>query len=383
MDQDRIGILLARYMAGELTSEEEEELEWNLLSNPRLREILQTLRDMREQPAAGLSTDEEQALLEKGLRRFSGGGANSSAESKSGVSANSGAGTVYRPKLTIVSEPQPMGGAGSRRTAFFRWMAAAVLIGLLVTAALVYRHRGSSSAIAYTAPLKAKEITTKYGTRRYQELPDGSRLWLNAGSKVQYADSFPDGKRELTLTGEAFFDIQHDPDRPFIIHAGKLDVKVLGTTLNVKAYPKDSVIETTLINGKAEIDLKDRSERIVLHPSEKVSVSAIDQNTGDPGKATGGGKVYFKAVLPDPTYGTIAETSWVEDKLFFRNERMEEVATRVERWYNINIRFDNNKYQQQLLTGYFKDQPVENVMKALQMILGFHYRIAGDTIHIW
>jgi ferric-dicitrate binding protein FerR (iron transport regulator) len=352
---------------------------------------------MREQPAAGLSADEEQALLEKGLRRFSGTGANSGvgsksgtgAESKSGAGANSGTGansgaeTVYRPKLTMVSEPQPMGGSGSRRTAFFRWAAAAVLIGLLVTAALVYQHRGSPPAIAYTSPLKAKEITTKYGTRRYQELPDGSRLWLNAGSKVQYADSFPDGKRELTLTGEAFFDIQHDPDRPFIIHAGKLDVKVLGTTLNVKAYPKDSVIETTLINGRAEIDLNDRSERIVLHPSEKVSISAIDRNTGDPGKATGGGKVYFKAILPDSTYGTIAETSWVEDKLFFRNERMEEVATRVERWYNINIRFDNNKYQQQLLTGYFKDQPVENVMKALQVILGFHYRIAGDTIHIW
>ncbi|HXO75106.1 MAG TPA: DUF4974 domain-containing protein, partial [Puia sp.] len=93
--------------------------------------------------------------------------------------------------------------------------------------------------------------------------------------------------------------------------------------------------------------------------------------------------IKLRPVAPDTEYGTIVETSWVEDKLIFRNVQMAEVAARMERWYNIRIRFDNDRYQQQMLTGYFKDQPVENVMKALQVILGFHYKKESDIIHIW
>jgi transmembrane sensor len=253
----------------------------------------------------------------------------------------------------------------------------------------------------HAAPAVAwREVGAKYGTRSYVELPDGSKLWLNAGSKVRYATD----ARELTLSGEAFFDVKHDPGHPFLIHVSGLTVRVLGTSLNVRAYPGDSTVETTLIQGKAEIAVP--GEAIVLRPSEKVTMRIADAAAGG---AVGGGAAgqrgaagdgtttnnatagksnqrqpHFErhSVTADPTYKTIIETSWVEDKLIFRNEPFRDVASKLERWYNIRFHFANGKYLDDKLTGYFKDQPIKNVMDGLQLSLGFHYEIAGDSILI-
>jgi transmembrane sensor len=358
MDEDRISYLLARYLAGELTPGEEEELEWNKLANPRLQEVIRVMLSLRDQPPAGLSADEEQAMLEKGLQQWKGL-----------------AGSRY---VGLKAVPRMSEGGKEAGQRWKRWVVAASLLVIATTAVFYWRSVRRKGEVIAAVPLRTKEIVTKYGTRSYQEMPDGSKLWLNAGSKVIYADSFSDGKRELTLTGEAFFDIQHDPSHPFIIHTGQLDIRVLGTTLNVRAYAGDSATETTLIMGKVEVDVKGRHRQtIVLHPGEKVSV-AVEKKS-----VPAGGEIRLRPVGPDPAYGTIVETSWVEDKLVFRNEQMAAVAARMERWYNIRIRFDNDRYQQQELTGYFKDQPVENVMKALQVILGFHYKMENDMIHIW
>ena len=363
MDQERIGYLLTKLLAGELTSEEEEELEWNKLANPRISEVIRVLLAMRDQPPAGMSAADEQAMLEKGLNQW-----------KSPVESRY-MGMKAVPRIDDVGQEDAEAGIGKN---WKRWMVAASMLVLATTGVLYWHSRQREGEVKAAVAVQAKEIVTKYGTRSYQELPDGSKLWLNAGSKVVYADNFLAGKRELTLQGEAFFDVRHDPKHPFIIHTGQVDVRVLGTTLNVRAYPEDSTIETTLINGKVEIDVKGRQKQtIVLRPSEKVSV-AVEKV-----RIPAGDKIRLRPVAPDSAYGTIVETSWVEDKLVFRNMQMAEVAARMERWYNIRIRFDNDRYQQQMLTGYFKDQPVENVMKALQVILGFHYKKENDMIHIW
>ncbi len=254
-----------------------------------------------------------------------------------------------------------------------RWAAAAAVLALVVGGALLYRG-GKREVVVSNAPVHGKEIVTRYGTRSYQELPDGSKLWLNAGSKVTYAEVSAGGRRELTLTGEAFFDIKHDPEHPFIIHTGKLDVKVLGTSFNIKAYPNDSTIETTLINAKVEIDWPG-GVGIILRPHEKVVIPIREMQKTE-------AIVDRKMVAPDPQYNTVIETSWVEDKLVFRNEAFSDVSKKLERWYNIHISFEDKRYLQDRLTAYFKDQPIKNVMDALQISLGFHYRIEGDTIHI-
>jgi len=356
MDQDRTEALMAKYLAGELSPEENEELEWAMLANPALRVTLQVLQRMRQLPAG--SSKEEQEALERGLRRI-----------------------TEEP----VSEYHPASDALYQETGKIKrlsarwWMAAAAILVLGVAGVMLYPRTKTRVAIA-PAPLQDKEITTRYGTRSFLELPDGSKLWLNAGSKVKYANGFTNGRRELTLTGEAFFDVKHDPEHPFIIHTGKLDVRVLGTSFNVKAYPNDSTMETTLINGKVEIDFKgDPQSNIVLQPNEKIVIPLKK-----PLAVSNAGKEAIRQnVAPDPAYRTLIETSWVEDKLVFRNESFSDVTMRLERWYNIHFSFEDQRFTRDKLTGYFKDQPIKNVMDALQISLGFHYRIEGDTIRIW
>jgi ferric-dicitrate binding protein FerR (iron transport regulator) len=342
MDQDRIDVLLARHLAGELTPEESGELEWAMLANPALRVTLQVLQRMREIPRGG-SIAEEREMMERGLAR------------------------LREPAETV---------AIKRRLPRW-WAAAAAVLVLGVGGVLLYR----GDQRVPLQPVHNKEIATRYGTRSYQELPDGSKLWLNAGSKVTYAEVSAGGRRELTLTGEAFFDVKHDPDHPFIIHTGALDIKVLGTSFNIKAYPNDSTIETTLINGKVEIDWPGGvREGIVLKPNEKVVIPVREMQRVQAGAAAVA--VARKTVTPDPQYKTLIETSWVEDKLVFRNEAFSDVSRKLERWYNIHISFEDKRYLDDRLTAYFKDQPIRNVMDALQISLGFHYRIEGDTIHI-
>jgi ferric-dicitrate binding protein FerR (iron transport regulator) len=364
MDQDRIDVLLAKYVAKELSPEENEELEWAVIANPALRVTLQVLQRMREMPSGG-SAAEEQEMMERGLQR---------------LGEETGRKRPVFALGDVVGVPKH-GKVG--RLPGRWWMAAAAVLVLAVAAGLLFHSQQGPSGIPGTAPVRTghdKEITTRYGTRSFLELPDGSKLWLNAGSRVKYDEGFAGGRRELTLVGEAFFDVKHDPDHPFIIHTGELDVKVLGTSFNIKAYPNDSTIETTLIKGKVEIDFPGNSKAgIVLRPNEKVVVPV----KGVPVAQSVDGNVDRRTVSPDPTYQTLIETSWVEDKLVFRNEAFSDVSRRLERWYNIHFSFEDEHYKHDRLTGYFKDQPIKNVMDALQISLGFRYRIDGDTIRIW
>ena len=382
--------MLSKYLAGEASADELEELEWAFRANPDLRKTLETLQGLKQAPPKGLTAEEEQKLLEKGLGRFTHPGKNperSAPERPVPERAASPAFSSFGPASdTRQGELFP-----AHRIHPYRWIAAASFLAILLTTALYLRNK-TPSIHNPTAPLSQRIIASRRGVRSFMQLPDGSRLWLNAGSKVVLADGFTENKREVTLSGEAFFDVQHDMDHPFVIHAGKLDVTVLGTSLNVKAYPGDSTIETTLIKGKVEVDVPgDPLSKILLKPSEKVIVhtdrgTIIPNTTNAPHEAIAANTpVTFSRshIVPYKADGTIVETSWVENKLVFRNESIAELALRLERWYDVKIRFDSDKYQQETVTGAFKDAKIEDVMHALQITSGFRYRIVGDTVRIW
>ena len=420
-DQDRIMIMLTKYVAGELTREEREELDWAMEADSGIKDMFHVILGLKEMPPGGLSASEEQEALNRGLRRIT---AQPGEQMPWQIAARSAVQFEEQAARQFAEEQEGQdNGATVRRMPVYRWMAAASLLILILAGGILYTRQGhkpdqATAAAAATHPM---EIATKYGTRTFVDLPDGSKLWLNAGSKALYADGFAGGKRELTLSGEGYFDVKHDPEHPFIIHTGKVDVKVLGTSVNVKAYPGDSTMETTLIRGRVELDYvgenasgivgnegtagnkgiagNDNSkiqmqhnlmQRIIMMPNEKVTIRTIDipdysthQAAGPIAAAAEPMKFSRNAVTPDPAYKTIIETSWVEDKLVFRNLPFEEVAMRLERWYNIRFHFENNKYLKDSLTGYFKDQPIRNVMDALRLTLGFHYEISGDTVRIW
>jgi transmembrane sensor len=368
MDHDRIFSLWASHLAGEATPEEIEELEWAFKRDPDLRRMAELLSGTRQSPPKGISPEQEQQMLERGLQQFKGQPLPSR--------------PVIR-RIPITEMPQTI---VSRRRANWRpWVAAASVLAL-VAGLVFYLHTGKKSPDTTTV------IAVPRGAKKTMQLPDGSKLWLNAGSSIVISNAFASGNREVTLEGEAFFDVKHDGQHPFVIHVGRLDVRVLGTTLNVRAYPGDSAMETTLINGKVEVGVSgDAGSAILLHPNEKLTIAM--NRTASPAKnpdsgmavrpATAPPKFLRRPIEPDRTDGTITETSWVSNKLVFRQETLSTMATRLERWYDVTIVFDNQRFRNDTLSGTFPQEPLADVMHALQITAGFHYRIDKDTVRIW
>ncbi len=206
MDQERIGLLLAKQLTGVLTPEEQEELEWAFLSNPRLRETLRHIQGLREQPPKGVSPGEERRMLERGiqwLKKLAGGsgyhGRHSLADKAAAKLKEADEKLKMEDDLPVdekkvVDEITTEEGKndesdkekrreGVRHFIAAPWLAAAVLLLVVLTGAFYIFNRKKGVPLA-TAPLNTKEIVTKYGARSYQELPDGSKLWLNAGRMV-------------------------------------------------------------------------------------------------------------------------------------------------------------------------------------------------------
>lgn len=220
------------------------------------------------------------------------------------------------------------------------------------------------------------------GTRSHIKLADGTSVWLNADSELKYPLRFKGNTREVHLRGEAFFDVAKDAGKPFIVHTETMNINVLGTSFNVKAYPGDNVSEATLISGVVEVELKTRSvKKIRLKPAEKLVVP----NGRD---SLQGQLVVAAPVIRAATYfakedSAIIETAWVNNKLIFHDESFASLASRMERWYNVSIHFENTAIQQLRFTGIFKDESVMQALKALQLTENFNYRMADDAIIIY
>ncbi|WP_346320612.1 FecR domain-containing protein [Chitinophaga sp. YIM B06452] len=220
------------------------------------------------------------------------------------------------------------------------------------------------------------------GTRSHIKLADGTTVWLNSDSELKYPMRFKGATREVYLRGEAFFDVAKDASKPFIVHTETMHVNVLGTSFNIKAYPEDSASEATLITGEVMVELKNSPEKkIRLRPAEKLVVP----NKPDSLREASAGAA---PVIMKPTYflkadSAIIETAWVDNRLIFQDESFDRLASRMERWYNVTIHFENASIQHLRFTGIFGKEQLEQALRALQLTEHFNYRITDDTVIIY
>ncbi|MFT3903768.1 MAG: DUF4974 domain-containing protein [Niabella sp.] len=227
------------------------------------------------------------------------------------------------------------------------------------------------------------EMSTARGTKSYTVLPDGTQVWLNSETELSYAKSFGSATREVTLSGEAYFDVVKDSLKPFIVHTKTVDIKVIGTAFNISAYEGDKLTEATLIRGSVEVDLKKyHGRKIVLKPFEKVSVENVSN------------KIVKKEVVPVQEEQTFAlnknkkvsydagstETQWVKNRLVFTDNTLEEIAGRLARWYNVDIVIANEELKQTKYNAVFDDVTLEQVMQSLKLTGRFNYNI--DNRHV-
>jgi transmembrane sensor len=363
MHIERLWQLVSKKLSGEATAEELTELEELLRLHPEMHYALQHIQDLWQMqpnpaPEAG------DAFL-RHLEKMNAKGIDVSPWTQD-------------PTPNVSSLPQP------RKRSISRYLVAGLSFAAVIIVLILVLQNGQTGQ---SAPQNLSEISTRNGSRTRINLPDGSVVWLNAGSKLVYDRNFDSKLREVSLTGEAYFDVVKNPNKPFIIHAGKMDIKVLGTLFNVKSYPGEAHTEASLIHGSIEVMIKDRpSEKIILKPNEKIIVANEPQQAqGDAKKANVRNEpiVAIRHLNYEPKDSTIIETSWVENKLIFQDESFKEMASRLERWYGVNIRFKNDKVQQLRFSGTFTRETIEQALAGLKITGGFNYSISDSTILIY
>lgn len=225
-------------------------------------------------------------------------------------------------------------------------------------------------------------VSTKNGCKSTIELPDGTQVWLNAGSRIKYDENYGKENRELTLTGEAYFDVVHDAKRPFILHTGKMDIKVLGTAFNVKAYPGDGITEAALIRGSIEVTFPDRpQEKLILKPRDKISIvnkkTDTTKSTARVSYATGEERpsIMVSSIQYAPADSAIIETAWVNNRLIFRRKTFEELSKDIERWFNVTIQVKDTAILSKQFTGTFSNESIADALDALSLSYPFHYKL--------
>jgi ferric-dicitrate binding protein FerR (iron transport regulator) len=236
-------------------------------------------------------------------------------------------------------------------------------------------------------------VATKNGNRTKIVLPDGSQVWLNAGSNLDYNNAdFNKEIREVSLNGEAYFDVTKNAEKPFIIHTKKMDIKVIGTAFNVRSYNDDKIAEASLITGTIEVMLKDRKDqKIILKPNEKITV--VNE---EPKQEIKPEKVNFvksktvpipqivvKEIKPDPTYNIIGEIAWTQNKLYFDDETFEDIGHLIERWYGKKVIIANESLKSVHYTGNFENETMEEVLSYLKLSKSFNFRIGNDNVVIY
>ena len=243
---------------------------------------------------------------------------------------------------------------------------------------------GSYVLYTFTDNKNINIVHTNNGVSKELMLPDNSKVILNSGSTITYSKSFKDQPiREVTVTGEAYFEVKHDSRHPFIIHTTHLDIRDLGTVFNIKAYPNEPT-ETTLISGSIEVRLKDNPETTLkLNPNEKAVYGGVKKslNGQEPvnkemPKHEGQLKILKISRLIGQKGDTIVpETAWTHHQLVFQSETFDALAKRLERLYNVQFHFEDKAIQDYVFTGIFDKESLDQALQELQLSRPFSYRI--------
>jgi len=257
---------------------------------------------------------------------------------------------------------------------------------------LVFNNGNAGKSIASK---NLNELTIHPGSKSKIVLPDGSQVWVNSGSKLSYASNFDGNVREVYLNGEAYFEVTKNPKKPFIVHTSGIDIKVLGTEFNVKAFDMESTIEATLIRGSIEVLKKDDANAgsVLLKPHEKLvyqklleknyySKTSLDKEIVKAAPADLKSLIIIKPISLNIPDSDIKETAWLKNKFVFEDETLANLAVRLERWYNIKINIQDQNLNAYRVSGSFVDETAEQALNELKLLIPFNYKIKNNEFFI-
>jgi|CXWL01.1.fsa_nt_gi ferric-dicitrate binding protein FerR (iron transport regulator) len=380
MKEETYWVLLAKKLCGEATTREMEQLQELSSANPEWGNIKENMQEFwKSEP---LTADCPQSCNDVYLLHIN--------------RLKEKAPEFEIPSL-VSETPNQFVLAPAKKPFYTRWTYYAVAVSFIAAIFFVYTlvEKSSSHSLISSETVLAKpisevnEISISQGSRSKIQLPDGSQVWINSGSKLTYGNSFNGDSREVQLDGEAYFDVVKDAKHPFIVHTSGIDIKVLGTAFNVKAYNSEPVIEATLIHGSIEVTKKNQQDasRIMLKPHEKLVYNRFSDTDIKDQRAyikpvLNASSVIIKPLKKNIADSAIVETAWVYNKLIFEDEKFVDVALKMERWYDLKISIENEKVKNYRINGSFVNETAEEALQGLQLMMPFNYSFKNNEIKI-
>jgi len=267
-------------------------------------------------------------------------------------------------------------------------IAAVFMFGAIFSFAVSYRMFNPKFADSVF-----NEISAPPGAKSKITLPDGSRIWLNAGSSIKYSGEYGKKQREVLLTGEAFFNVVSDKKKVFLVQTEDLKIKAYGTSFNVKSYPEEKTVETTLIEGSIGVTRvkygNKKADEVLLQPNQRVvyykpsrsdnsSESAEEtKNLHGESKERETQKLTYmisKGIDPKPF------TAWKDGTLFITSETLQELAVKLERKYDVKIYFENEDLKKLKFTGSLENETIEQVIEAIGIAANINYEIEDRDV---
>lgn len=247
----------------------------------------------------------------------------------------------------------------NRRVLMQRFLAVAGCILLCVSVAFngyYYHMEPDKQDVQYFT------MQTNAGMRTHFTLPDGTEVFLNAGSQLRYPIPFDEKERKVELEGEGYFNVVPNQKQPFIVSAlhRALEVEVLGTAFNIQAYDSDRLLTTTLVEGSIRLGVEMPGgvrKSVVLEPSQR---AVYDVDAGD---------VRVSRV------NTVYDTAWTQGKLMFRDTPLPEVLDRLSHFYNVDFQIENESVCHYTFTGTFENRQLSQILDYISVSSQIKYRI--------
>lgn len=261
--------------------------------------------------------------------------------------------------LTVIKEKKKSDSFIVRLYKNYSKIAAIILIPLLVLSLWNFLQPGTKfpgkDKVIYS------EMFTPNGSKTKLDLPDGSTVWLNDGSKLRFPQQFNKKTRTVYLNGEAYFNIHHNSKKPFVVKTPEINIRVLGTKFNVMAYMDESTIETTVEEGKVLIERineqGDTKKIVELGPDQQ---SVYNKNSGE---------TYTNKVNTDEF------TSWKDGKLILRNDPLEIAVKKLERWYNVDIKLIDPELAEYTYSATIIDESITTLLDYFKMVTPIDYTL--------
>ena len=240
------------------------------------------------------------------------------------------------------------------RRLFLQYMkyAAAVVLGIGISLSTLYLTN-------------QENLVTSKGEKSYLQLPDGTKVWLNSCTTLEYAENYGHSNRSIYLDGEAYFEVAKNKDLPFVVKANGIDVKAIGTAFNVSAYMEDSQLTTTLFNGKVAVQPTLTKQEVLLEPNQ---VAVYDKSRN---------KI---EVVP---YDKKLFAQWRGGFLSFEMMYLQDITKLLERNYNVIFRYENQGIKKLRFSGSFRNnEDLSEILNVIKTNTGIRYQILKDTIVI-